>query len=327
MCTYNGERFVREQLESLAAQTVLPHELIICDDRSTDRTTYIIEEFSLNAPFPVRLHINEKNLGITKNFERAISLCENCEIIALADQDDVWCSEKLARIAKPFLASAKVGLVFTDAEMVDERLHPLGEHLWSRVKFNHRRRIMFHANRAFEVFLQRNVVTGATMAFAACLKPLVLPIPNNIKLVHDGWIALVISLVAEVAFIDEPLVKYRQHRLQQTGVRGFGFGLRNLRGVRLSLPFYDNEDKKLISEDSAQEIIERLLKMEGAKLLDNNRLAAKLAEKISHLYLRAHLSEGARARRLLIILRELLALRYHRYSSGFRSAAKDFLLR
>src|SRR5882724_11959920 len=89
MCTYNGAGFLSEQLESIAAQTRLPDELVICDDRSTDESVEIVRNFARHTPFSVRLEMNEENLGSTKNFEKSIGLCQG-EIIALADQDDVW---------------------------------------------------------------------------------------------------------------------------------------------------------------------------------------------------------------------------------------------
>src|SRR6266704_3029265 len=97
LCTYNGARFLPEQLESIAAQTRLPDEMVVCDDRSADETTDIIRTFAKNALFPVRLEINEQKLGSTKNFEKAIRLCHG-EIIAPADQDDVWNPQKLSKL-------------------------------------------------------------------------------------------------------------------------------------------------------------------------------------------------------------------------------------
>ncbi|MBC7931137.1 MAG: glycosyltransferase, partial [Rubrivivax sp.] len=89
MCTYDGGRYLAEQLASIAAQTRAPDELVVCDDRSRDETTSIVRRFAETAPFPVRLYVNEQNLGSTRNFEKAIGLCEG-ELIALSDQDDVW---------------------------------------------------------------------------------------------------------------------------------------------------------------------------------------------------------------------------------------------
>src|ERR687885_1327551 len=95
MCTYNGAAFLREQLQSLAAQARTPDELVVCDDASADATVRVVREFAAAAPFPVRLTVNERNLGSTKNFERAISLCAG-DLVALSDQDDLWLPAKLA---------------------------------------------------------------------------------------------------------------------------------------------------------------------------------------------------------------------------------------
>ena len=89
MCTYNGGKYLREQLISIAKQARLPDELIVCDDVSNDATLQILNEFQKMAPFPIRIHRNGVRLGVTKNFEQAIALC-NGDIIALSDQDDVW---------------------------------------------------------------------------------------------------------------------------------------------------------------------------------------------------------------------------------------------
>jgi len=93
LCTYNGERFLSQQLASLAAQTVLPDELVVCDDASTDASMRVVEDFAKNAPFSVRIFRNPNNLGYVKNFEQAIGLCSK-EIIFLCDQDDDWEKKK-----------------------------------------------------------------------------------------------------------------------------------------------------------------------------------------------------------------------------------------
>src|SRR5260221_2239662 len=123
MCTFNGGQFLNEQLQSIATQDRLPDELIVCDDRSTDRTVAIVEDFAVSASFPVRVLVNETRLGTSKNFERAIRLAER-EIIALADQDDVSDRRKLGLLESMFSRRPSLGLVFTDAELVDEALNP-----------------------------------------------------------------------------------------------------------------------------------------------------------------------------------------------------------
>jgi glycosyltransferase involved in cell wall biosynthesis len=101
MCTYNGSRHLKSQLDSISAQTRLPSELVICDDASSDDTVPIIEQFAASVPFRVRLDVNAQNLGSTKNFEKAIQKCKG-DLIALSDQDDVWLPRKLEVLEAEF---------------------------------------------------------------------------------------------------------------------------------------------------------------------------------------------------------------------------------
>src|SRR5713226_920848 len=121
LCTYNGERFLYEQLASIQAQSRRPDEVVICDDASTDRTVVIAREFAASASFPVRIFVNEHTIGSSKNFERAIGLSEG-EIIALSDQDDVWVKDKMFVIERLFMEFPDTSVAFSDAEMVDEAL-------------------------------------------------------------------------------------------------------------------------------------------------------------------------------------------------------------
>src|ERR1700733_5344548 len=129
MCTYNGERYLREQLDSITSQTMLPAELIICDDGSVDSTLKIAEDFAHSSPFKVRVQRNSKNLGVTKNFEQAICLSSG-EFIALCDQDDVWYPQKLAALSAKLSANPLAGGVFSNADLIDENSRPLGKELW-----------------------------------------------------------------------------------------------------------------------------------------------------------------------------------------------------
>ncbi len=97
MCTYNGESYLDEQLQSILEQTEPIDEIVICDDGSIDKTLSIIEKF-IKAGTPIRLILNQKNLGYTRNFEKAICLCSG-DIIFLADQDDIWMPEKVKKSA------------------------------------------------------------------------------------------------------------------------------------------------------------------------------------------------------------------------------------
>lgn len=315
MCTYNGAAYVREQLASIAAQIRAPDELIVVDDFSNDGTLEITREFAASAPFPVRLYVNERRLGAVKSFERAISLCEG-DLIALADQDDVWLPEKLRRSEAALAANPRAGLVFTDAEIVDEQLRPLGRRLWQTIGFDRSQQRRLKGGKAVEVLITGSVVTGMTMAFRSKFKRLALPIPDRISSIHDGWIALVIATVAELCFIDEPLVKYRQHADQQIGasVPSRETGVTSWRvAVARKNPYTDYlRPLEIVRERLATE----------SEISPNEQSLQDLTAAITHYRARANLP-NKKLQRLPIILRELAARRYHLYAKGVRSAAKD----
>src|SRR6185436_10769867 len=216
MCTYNGAGFLLDQLQSIIAQSRPPDEIVVCDDGSTDATRELLKHFATTSPVPVSLQFNEKNLGSVKNFEQAIRLCTG-DAIALSDQDDVWRADKLQLIENAFQSAPKAGLIFSDAEIVDENLKPLDRRMWDEVSFDARKRRLVRSGRALEVLITGWTVTGATMAFRSRFVKLSLPIPDAIAMIHDGWIALTISAVADVVAVDEPLIQYRQHAQQQIG--------------------------------------------------------------------------------------------------------------
>jgi glycosyltransferase involved in cell wall biosynthesis len=313
LCTYNGARFLQDQLQSFLNQTRLPDELVVCDDRSTDATCEIVEAFARQAPFPVRLSVNDRNLGSTRNFELAISLCVG-DLIFLSDQDDFWRPEKVERMAHEFENSPDVALVFSDAEVVDANLTPLGYRLWSSMEFDARQQRSMRTGRAFEVLLKQNVVTGAAMAFRRCSLDLALPISPI--WIHDGWIAITLSLSAEIRALAEPLILYRQHGGNQVG------GLqKDWHGeVRHAKLIGATEYLRVADQYNAVRV---WLSSHGESFGKASAELA-LAEKISHLQHRSILPD-AWLKRALVVLRVLLAGDYHRFSRGWKSVIKDLM--
>jgi glycosyltransferase involved in cell wall biosynthesis len=316
MCTYNGVRFLREQLESIAAQTRLPDELVICDDRSTDESVEIIKPFLHHSPFAVRLEINDSNRGSTKNFEKAIGLCQG-EIIALADQDDVWHPDKLESIEKAFHGEPNLAAIFSDAELINEDSELLDGTLWESFSFTGRERRRFKNGHALEVLLKHLTVTGATLAFSEKYRNLVLPIPHNH--IHDSWISFLLASVAEIRPIERPTVRYRQHRRQQCGLtQKETFAEQVVSSTQTDPRSYLPEINQL------EQICERLI--ERTAMFPCHKNAIRLIrEKIRHRQIRAA-PPKSKIFRLLIVVRELITLRYLRYSKGFRSAAKDLFV-
>jgi hypothetical protein len=215
LCTYNGERFLPEQLASIGKQSRLPDELVVCDDRSTDRTVGILREFAASAPFPVRIFENERNLGFAANFERAIRLCEG-NLIALSDQDDIWYPIRLECSEQEFTAHPEVGLVFSDADVIDDSNKLVGPKLWRRLGFAGKRKRDLLAGH-YVLLAKHRFVTGATVMFRSILRDHCLPIGRG--WIHDEWIALIGAAFFDLRPIDRPLIRYRVHGAQQVGFR------------------------------------------------------------------------------------------------------------
>ena len=324
MCTYNGARYLQEQLESIAAQTRLPDELVVCDDCSSDGTRAILEEFKARVTFPVRLYFNEQNLRVWKNFEKAISLCEG-EVIALCDQDDVWLPEKLGRMEEAFAATPDAGVVFSDLEVVDENLRPLGYRAWqsSWVEFGEPEQRLFRQGKALQVLITHNVVTGAAMAFRAKYKDLVLPLPEFVDwLIHDYWIVMLIAAVARVTYIKTPLVKYRIHAEQSIGL----LPPDTSRVFPEKFTLQNRNFKHPVQYRRAELLLERFLEKNepqyGAAIAD-------LKARLRHGQMQERLADQKFASRVLRIHCELVAGRYHLCahpeSNGWRDAAIDLL--
>ncbi len=125
LATYNGESWLREQLDSLARQTLLPCELVVSDDHSSDRTLSVVETFAASAPFPVRIVRHHTRLGFSDNFVSALRRCSG-EAIAFCDQDDVWSASKLELCVRAMCNNRGVSLVHHDCEEVDSNLQSLG---------------------------------------------------------------------------------------------------------------------------------------------------------------------------------------------------------
>jgi len=316
MCTFNGGRFLTEQLESIAAQTRLPDELIICDDGSTDESVEIIRSFAHHTPFAIRLEINTNNLGSTKNFEKAIGLCQG-EIIALADQDDVWHAEKLSRIAGVLDDNERIGAVFSDAELIDDDSQLLAKTLWDSFLFNSREQKKFDHGQGLKVILKHATVTGATMAFRSKFRELTLPIPSC--QVHDHWIALLIASVSQLAPISTRLVRYRKHLGQQIGPCNTDSLWKTIDSSRhLPRDYYLGEVERF------NQVCERLC--DRCETFRLHPYALRLIrQKIRHRKARGSFPR-AKLLRLPFLIPEIATLRYWRYSNGLGSMAKDLLI-
>lgn len=204
LCTYNGEDFLKEQLDSILNQTYPRLEIVVVDDCSTDSTWSILQDYvSKNN---IRLFQNSQNLGYNQNFEKAMRLC-NGEKIAISDQDDIWDREK---ISLQYAAFRDNDLVYHDSELIDKN----GSSMKMLIsdKFN------FYRGDSPEPFLFMNCVSGHSIMFSRSLIDKALPFPRGFY--YDHWLAFVATSTGKIDFICKPLVKYRQHSKNNTDLLG-----------------------------------------------------------------------------------------------------------
>ena len=323
LCTYNGESYLLEQLQSILHQVRPPDELVVFDDASTDQTVGLLRDFAARQrTFPVRIHVNPRTVGPSMNFQQAIAACQGT-IISLCDQDDVWLPDKLARVETAFQDDPSLGFVFGNAEICDAECRPLGYRLWDSIGFAGRLVRRSKRGLAFDVVLRRNVVTGATMAFSARFRPLVLPIAP--AWIHDAWIALLISAIAPVVAIREPVMLYRQHPKQHLGAlrRSYRQQYHTAKMMRRS-QFQHEADWH---EAAFERLVHAMKGLEdgGQTYAVPQRALALLREKIRHCRSRSAIRQRE-CSRVLPIMTEFLTLRYQRFSLGWKSVAQDIFL-
>ena len=307
LCTYNGAKYLPEQLRSIADQSVAVDELVVCDDGSTDGTLELLRKFGDGAAFPVRVFQNKTTLGSTKNFEKCLSLCGG-ELIFLCDQDDSWRGDKVEMQAKYLRDHPDKDAVFSNAMIINGDSQPTGVTTWQEIQFTEPQQQRWMSGKSHEILFDGFVVTGATLALRrSCLDRLV-PFPTHIpRLIHDAWIALALSLEDKIGFIAENLVSYRVHSSQQVG---FGEGLEPV-----SMKQRLNRDRevklapiraKARSSEQIYQLLRELPYVPREKLI-------RLYLRKRHFYRRASLP-GNRLFRIVPVVREVVAGRY-RFSS------------
>ncbi|MEP7221655.1 MAG: glycosyltransferase family 2 protein [Novosphingobium sp.] len=195
LASYNGARFLPQQLASLLAQTRLPDELVVGDDRSSDDTVALLEDFAARAPFPVRITVNAENLGPTRNFAETVLRCRG-QVIFLCDQDDVWEPGKLAAVLDHRAANPGAWVITHDAALVDAEGTPLGLTMAGQIA------------RSGDDPAQA-LVAGCCMAIDARLAALYRPCPRMGE--HDAWLAHTADLLGLRSWLPVPLIQYRRH--------------------------------------------------------------------------------------------------------------------
>ena len=226
LATYNGEKFVKEQIESILNQTYENFNLIISDDASTDNTLNILEEYE-KKDTRIKVFKKEKNKGLIDNFEFLLKNVTS-DYFMFSDQDDIWKKDKIEKSINK-LKEENSGLVYTDLEIVDEKLNVIYPSYWKYKQIY--KKIIKYNN--FEALYLNNFVTGCTILAKSKYIKDILPLPRNSKFVlHDYWTALIVSAKDKISYVEEPTIQYRQHKNNRVGSSRKSDQLENFEDLR-----------------------------------------------------------------------------------------------
>jgi glycosyltransferase involved in cell wall biosynthesis len=206
MATFNGEKFIKEQLDSILIQLGEYDEVIISDDSSTDNTLKIIENIKDKR---IKVFSNQKFKSPTYNFENAIKQASG-EIIFLSDQDDIWEPSKVKEFLNVFINDYKITLAISNIQLIDEAGNDMNKEFYKNS----------FTNKLLANIIKNNFI-GCSMAFRKEVKNLVIPFPKGVAM-HDWWIGICSIVLGEVVFIDKKLIYYRRHDNNVTKEVGSG---------------------------------------------------------------------------------------------------------
>lgn len=205
MAVFNGQRFLRQQVESVLAELVPGDEFIAIDDGSSDGSLSLLN--GIGAPV-LRVLANPENLGVARTFERGLRLATN-EYIFLCDQDDVWLPGKRAAFVSSFERDSSVMVVISDAEVIDEQGRVISSSFMA-------------TRRGFDGSLMgtlwRNRYLGCSMALRRCLLEIALPVPRLAPM-HDMWIGMLGRIAGNVTYLPSSFLHYRRHSANVTPSR------------------------------------------------------------------------------------------------------------
>ncbi len=239
MTTYNGEKYVKQQIESIINQTNSNWMLFIQDDCSTDGTLNVLKPYVKRYPERIFVYKNDKNSGSAcKNFFNMLKYVKH-KYIVFCDQDDVWHPQKLEDTYRKMLEVEsnnvdKPVLVHSDLKVVDKNLEILSNSLFKLQKLDYK------ADRLNNLLAQ-NIVTGCTAMVNNELVSMIKDIPVNV-IMHDWWFALIACCFGKIGFVNKPLVMYRQHNDNEVGAKNVS----SLKYLFSKMIGYKNAKKTLI---------------------------------------------------------------------------------
>jgi glycosyltransferase involved in cell wall biosynthesis len=324
MAVCDGERYLQEQLRSIADQRRPPTRLLVRDDGSIDRSPEVLRRFAAEAPFPVQILSGTDTLGPVRSFEAVLEAC-SADIVVLSDQDDRWDPSRLNRLVDRFATGDRVSLAYTDGRLVDAAGDPTGATIWEAFAAPEPELVADP-----DLILRALVspfVPGCTMAISGALLEAALPFPGDLStdavgMEHDGWLVGLGWAHGGVVALPEPLIDYRIHPGQQIGLPARAT-LRT-RIIRTGGPVRHHR-----TELARRVAAARLLRGGLDRLASTDRTrrcAGQLDALIAHLDARRELPTSL-VERARVVRGLWRSGGYERFSSGRQSAVIDLLQR
>lgn len=307
ICTCNGEEYIEEQLKSIINQSVKVHEIILCDDNSTDKTILLAEKYLKNYENEIEINIrkNPEALGVANNFWQGIKQATG-DYIFTSDQDDIWLNNKVEIFVSEFKKSNKL-LYFSNGLVVDQYCKHLNYTLWDSINFKEKE---FQKNEIIEIMLNKCIVTGAAMAVSREIIDKIDYIPE--QWLHDGWLGMVAALDNSIVRINQSTFLYRQH---SKNVIGAG----NKSIIKKIEKWYRNiENLESIRAN-------KLLRYKGVLLIENEAYKSEINRCIKFWEEINLISKKNRLYSIKIILGNLFKGNYKLYSIGIVGAVRDII--
>lgn len=327
LATFQGDRFLAEQLETLRRQTRLPDELVVVDDASADATVEAVRRFARTAPFPVELVAREEHRGTGATFEEGLRRASG-DIVFICDQDDRWRPEKVAVMAERMGQHPEALLAISDAVLIDAVGNRLSRSRLRVAGLGSRQRAAL-ADDPLGQFLARQVVSGCTAALRAELVPAVVPFPVGLHpalgdVMYDRWISLVAAAAGPVLCVPERLVEYRIHRGQQVGIPALPARRMLPQTALRAAQFVATREERVGRSQYHRAHLEEIRKRLEVAGLDTGDSELRLRMADEHLRVREQVA-SSRRRAVLAARHAVDEDGYGRFALGWATAAADWL--
>ena len=325
--THQSARYIAKALDSIFAQTRLPKEILISDDRSCDETEDIVRSVAAVAPVPVRFVVNDSPLGITENYLNALRHISSCEYIAVADHDDAWLPHRLQTLLDAFQQNPGATLVCCDSLLADDQLNPTGGTVRGGLARSERMCRQHRRMGSFSSFLKGGLPCLAhTLAFPFSLRPVLARKPSTIpNWYFEEWLTSVAACYGDLVLIPEALTLYRRHPKQATWSSKQS-AIAATPTSKVFLPKAGSESR--LQKLNYCHCILQTRESSTAEHSDVFNKRNQLDEACCFLSIRLAIHEPSThfIARLRAMYKICLSGSYWRYASGMRSVCKDLVL-